>query len=222
MIEKQPAIMPIVVLPNAAEVSMSPVNATLRGVHLRLWTLLFVIPLLFLSMALVMMIGGCGQLTQFRITNATGKEVAVTSGHTKKTVHILNGKTAHVPHTSGDITVTLPDGKTWVYRNLSPLDLKGTPFMAEKHYVFFGFQDGYVFRGSWTVDLLLSKDGRLYVVLPDAKSVDVEELNEPKGFPVNLIKGRRRRMEKDNPLSKRRTRGSPTETNHSHGKKCQA
>ena len=131
-----------------------------------------------------MMIGGCGQLTQFRITNATGKEVTVTSGHTGKAVRVANQKAALVPHTSGDFTVTMPDGKVWVYKNLSPLDLKGTPFMVEKHYTFFGVQDGYVFRGSWTVNLILSKNGRLYAISPDAKDVDVERLEQPKGFPV--------------------------------------
>jgi hypothetical protein len=149
---------------------------------LRLWVFLCVFLLLF-GGAIVMM-GGCAQLTRFRIRNATGKKIAVTSAHTQKTVHIPDKKAAFVPHTLGDITVTLPDGKTWVYRNLSPLELNGTAFMVRKQYFFFGYEDGCFFRGSSTVNLLVNKDGRLYAIPPDAKDVDVEKLEEPKGFPV--------------------------------------
>jgi hypothetical protein len=151
------------------------------------------ISLVFFAAVIVMMIDGCGQLTQFSIKNATSGDVEVTSGHTQKTVRIPDQKTALVPHTSGDITVTLPDGRIWVYKNLSPLDLKGTPFMVEKHYLFFGYQDGYIFRGSWTVNLLLSKDSRLYVIPPNAKDVDVEKLKQPKGFPVKPQESRNRK-----------------------------
>ncbi len=175
---------------------MNRANAKLRNGGLRLPALGFAVLLFVVMAVLPMMIGGCGQFTQFRITNATGKEVAITSGHTHKTVRIPDQKVALVPHTSGDITVTLPDGKVWIYKNLSPLDIKSTPFMVEKHYTFFGVQDGYVFRGSWTVNLLLNKDGRLYAVPPDAKKVDVEKLEQPKGFPIKPeeVKGAGRRF----------------------------
>jgi hypothetical protein len=168
---------------------MNPINARFRDIHLRFWILLLAIPLLFLITVPFLMVGG-GQLTRFRIANATGAEVAVTSDHTKKTVHIPNGKTANIPHTVGAITVALPDGKTWVYRRLSPLDLKKTPFAAKRHYVFFGVQDGYLVRGSLTVDLVLGKDGRIYANLPDAKGLDIGELKQPNGFPVKPDEGR--------------------------------
>jgi hypothetical protein len=133
--------------------------------------------------------GECAVLTQFRIINRTAAEVSVTSAHTKKTVQIPSQQAVFVPHSRGDITVTLPGGKTWVYKDLSPQALLGTPFLAKKQYLFFGFQDGYIFRASLTVTLLLNKDGRLYVVPPDAKDVDVDKLREPKGFPVRPEEG---------------------------------
>jgi len=154
-------------------------------VHARLGSRAWVpsVRVLALPLVLAMIAAGCAQGTQFRITNATGEEVAVTSAHTKKTISIPKQKAALVPHTSGDISVRLPDGTTWVYRNLSPLELKGTPFAVEKHYWLFGVQDGDLLRGLLTANLLLNKDGRLYAVPPDAKDVD-EKLKQPRGFPV--------------------------------------
>ena len=115
---------------------------------------------------------------QFRITNATGKEVAVTSAHTQQTTRIPNGAAALVPHGEGDITIKQGDGKTWLYKKVSPLDLEGTPYKIIRDYpVPFG-------GGTWTVNLLLDKDGRLYVVSPDAKDVEVAKLKQPEGFPV--------------------------------------
>ena len=127
---------------------------------------------------------GCGRLTRFHITNQSGKAISVTSGHTNKTVQIRDGKAAFVPHGSGNITVTLPGGKTWVYTNLSPQQLSGTSFLEHKSYVLFRCQDGYVFRGSSTAHLVLTKDGRLYVVTSDVRETDVETLEQPDGFPV--------------------------------------
>jgi hypothetical protein len=139
---------------------------------------------LIVTAMFLMMLGGCGYMERFQITNATGKEVAVTSAHTGKTVRIPNQKAALVPHSLGDITVTLPDGTTWVYKNLEPGALRGTQFGTKKSYLLFGYQDGYFFRGSWTANLLLNRDARMYAVPPDVKDVDVEKLEEPKGFPV--------------------------------------
>lgn len=163
---------------------MTPMNVKSTDRRLGSRALIGAISVLVLISVLTVIFQGCGQLTRFRITNTTGQAVAVTSNHTKKTVRIPNQKRASVPHTSGDITVNMPDGKTWVYRKLSPLDFQGTPFMIRKRYWFFGIQDGYVIRGSWTVDLILDKSGRLYAARPDAENMDVKKLKQPKGFPV--------------------------------------
>ena len=163
---------------------MIPMNVKSADGRLRLQALIRAIPVLVLSSMLVMMFGGCqGPTHQFQIENATGEEVAVTSGHTQKTVSIPNQKTARVPHSGGDITVTMRDGKTWLYRNLDPWDLRGTPFLIET--------SSYVFGGSRTVNLLLHKNGRLYAILPDAKETDIEELKQPRGFPVEPAVGKR-------------------------------
>jgi hypothetical protein len=154
----------------------------------RLWVFVCVVSLLFLGAGLAM-IGGGTHLTRFRIRNATGMEIAVTSAHTHKTVRVSGQKAALVPHTRGDITVTLPNGKTWVYKNLSPLDLKGTAFILKREYLFFGYEDGYIVRGSSTVDLLLNKDGRLYAIPPGVEDADVQKLEEPKGFPRTPVGG---------------------------------
>jgi hypothetical protein len=162
---------------------MIPMNVKSADGRLRLQALIRAIPVLVLSSLLVMMFGGCGGvLHQFQIENATGEEVAVTSGHTQKTVSIPNQKAARVPHDSGDITVTMRDGKTWLYRNLSPTDLRGTPFLIET---------SSVFGGSRTVNLLLHKNGRLYAIPPDAKETDIEKLKQPRGFPVEPAVGKR-------------------------------
>ena len=129
-----------------------------------------------------MMIGG--PLDQFRITNATGERVMVTSAHTQKSLSIANQETASISHSSGDITVTMPDGKTRIYRNLSLSDLWGTPFLVKKQYSLFRVRDGYVISGLFTVNLLLDKNGLLYAVSPDANDMDVGKLKQPKGFPV--------------------------------------
>ena len=178
---------------------MTPMNVKSADGRLRSRALIGAIPVLVLSSVLAMMFAGCGQHAQFRITNATGQEVAVTGGYVKKTVSIPNQKAAHVVHTRGKISVKMPDGKTWVYSKLSPLDLRGTPFMVEKHYTFFGVQDGYVFRGSYTVNLLLHKNGRLYAVLPDAEDMDIEKLKQPKGFPVKPDEAKERKNGKERP-----------------------
>ena len=141
------------------------------------------IPVLVLSSLLIMMFGGCtGVLHQFQIENATGEEIAVTSGHTQKTVRIPDQETVRVPHGSGNITVTMQDGKTWLYRNLSPADLSGTPFLVET---------SSVFGGSRTVNLLLQKNGHLYVILPDANKTDIERLKQPASFPIKPEVGKR-------------------------------
>jgi hypothetical protein len=121
----------------------------------------------------LMMLGGCAWMERVRIRNATGKQVSVTSAHTQKTVRIPNQEAAIIPHSRGDITVVTPNGKTWVYHNVAPQDLAGTPFACKQRYFFFGYQDGYFFRGATTANLLLKDDGRLYAVL-----------EQPKGFPI--------------------------------------
>lgn len=169
-----------------------PADVKLRHVCRRCRLAILAASSLLLAMVLLATVGGCAQMTEFRITNATGKEVTITSLHTRMSVHVLPGKTADVPHTAGDIIVSLLDGKRWIYRNLAPLDLRGTPFMAEKHYLLFGWQDGHIFRGLWRVDLLLDRDGRLYAVPrdhPDANvrkgpDANVRKGKQPKGFPV--------------------------------------
>jgi hypothetical protein len=120
---------------------------------------------------------------QFRITNVTGKDVAVTSSHTRKTTHIPDGAAAVVPHAVGDISIHR-DGTTWLYKKLSPLDFEGTPYkLFRSYHIPFG-------GGVVTVNLWLDKDGRLYAVLPDAKldpknkKVDLKKLAQPKGFPA--------------------------------------
>ncbi len=141
--------------------------------------------LLFVSCMLLRM--GLGHLTQFRVRNATGLPVAATSAHTHGTVRIPDGEAVLLPHTSGDIIVTLPDGRTWVYRDVDLGLFDGTPFMVKKAYRFFGLEGGYLVCGSSTVNLLLSGDGCLYAVLPGAEGkgvVEVEGTEQPKGFPA--------------------------------------
>ncbi|MFO7904644.1 MAG: hypothetical protein R6U98_18415 [Pirellulaceae bacterium] len=125
-------------------------------------------------------------MIRFHITNETGKTISVTSDHTKKTVQIRNGKAAFVPHSSGNITVTLPGGKAWVYTNLSPQQLRETSFLEHESHSLFGYQDGYMFRGSSTAHLVLTKDGCFYVVASDVnlKETNVQSLEQPEGFPV--------------------------------------
>jgi hypothetical protein len=131
---------------------------------------------------LMMPEGGCSSLfcvrLQFRITNATEKEIAVTSAHAQQVTRIQSQAAGIVEHGRGDITVKQKDGKTWVYKNVSRLDLEMPPYKVYKSYpIPFG-------GGTSTVNLLLAKDGQLYVVPPDAKDVDVEKLEQPKGFPL--------------------------------------
>jgi hypothetical protein len=159
-------------------------HPTFRDARVRSMTLVFVVPCMLLSIVLSTMAGGCAHMERFRITNATGSAVTVTSGHTKKTVRIPDGDSVLVPHGTGNITITMPDGKTWVYQNLAPHNLEGTPFVTKTSYLFFGYEDGYFFRGSTTANLLLDKNSRLYGVHPNAKDVDVGKLEQPKGFPI--------------------------------------
>lgn len=143
--------------------------------------------IVFSVIPIVLMSWPWGHMVQFRITNASGKEIAVTSRHTHKTVRILDQKAATIPHALGDIEVALPDGKTWVYRNFAPLDLQGTPFMVTKEYVFFGVKDGYAFSTSSTLNLLFNKDGHLYAVSPNPNDMDVEKMEQPEGFPLKGV-----------------------------------
>jgi len=126
--------------------------------------------------------GGCSSLfgvtLQFRITNATGKEVAVTSAHAQQVTRIASQARGIVEHAGGDITVKQKNGKTWVYKNVSRMDLEREPYRVFRSYpIPFG-------GGTSTVNLLLAKDGRLYVVPSGAKDVDVEKLRQLKGFPL--------------------------------------
>jgi hypothetical protein len=117
---------------------------------------------------------------QFRITNTTGKDVTVTSDHTKQTTPIRSQSVGVVPHGLGDITIRQRGGKTWVYKNVSRLGLRleGTPYEVITRYrIPFG-------GGTSTVNLLLDKDGRLYAIPPDTKDVDVKKLKQPEGFPI--------------------------------------
>lgn len=140
--------------------------------------------MVFMASIAVLTTSGCGRVIRFRITNMSGKAIAVTSGHTNKTVQIPVGESASVPHSSGDITVKLPDGTVWIYANLSPQQLSGTSFLEHEVYSPFACPDGYVCRGSSTAHLVLAKDGRLYVVTSDVKESDLETLEQPMGFPA--------------------------------------
>jgi hypothetical protein len=115
---------------------------------------------------------------RFQITNRTGEEIVVTSSHTHDSVRISSKMAALVPHGTGDIVIKRPNGTTWRYRDLSPLQFDGTPYMVVREYhIPFG-------GGSKTVGLFVDKDGRMYVVLPGAKDINLEKLEQPKGFPV--------------------------------------
>lgn len=147
-------------------------------------TLLYtsVLMLLIVTGALMATQRGCSSpfafKLQFRITNMTGKDVAVTSAHTRQTTSIPNQAAAVVPHGHGDITVRQRDGKTWVYKDVSRMSLEGTSYAIIKRYAIpFG-------GGTSTVNLVLDKDGWLHVVPPDAKDVDIGQLKQPEGFPL--------------------------------------
>lgn len=152
--------------------------------------LVFTSLLMLLVATVLLMVAerGCSSMfafrLQFRIINATGTAVAVTSAHTQQTTGIPNRAAAVVPHGQGDITIKQRGGKTWVYRNVSPGDLEGTPYKIIRHYpIPFG-------GGTWTVNLLLAEDGRLYVVPPDGQDADVGKLKQPEGFPLKPNEGK--------------------------------
>lgn len=126
--------------------------------------------------------GGCAWMCKFRITNATGQQAAVTSGHTQRTIWLRDQDSGLVPHGSGDITVVLADGTTWVYRNLRPLDVARTAFATNRRYLLLGYEHGYLVRGSTTAGLLVKADGRMYAIPPVGGHL--QELEQPRGFPV--------------------------------------
>jgi len=144
--------------------------------------LLFITALVAIVLPLTML-GGCAWMERLQIKNASGKDIAVTSAHTGRTIRIPNREAAFVPHSSGDLTVTTRDGRTWTYRNLAPRDLEGTQCATKRRYLFFGYQEGYCFRGATTAYVVLKQDGRMYAVPPNLQDTDIEKLEQPKGFP---------------------------------------
>ena len=119
-------------------------------------------PVLLLAVTCLLIVGegDCslhfGFQDQFRIRNLSRKDVAVTSSHTHKATDIPRGKAAIVPHSVGDITIKQRDGNTWVYKNVGPGSLEGTPYrISSRCYIPFG-------GGTLTVNLILAEDGRLY------------------------------------------------------------
>ena len=118
---------------------------------------------------------GCSVTTQFRIKNATGQDVTVTSAQTKEAIGIADGASRLIPHTAGNVTVTYADGNSWLYKNLSPLQFRETSFATFKKHLY---------GSSITVDLLLAKDGRVYVMPAKAKDFDAQKSEQPAGFPI--------------------------------------
>jgi len=132
----------------------------------------------------------------FRITNWTGEEIVIND------IHIPNKKAAFVVHHEGDLVVKRSSGGTWRYRDMSRGQFEGTPYEMIRHYPV-------PFGGGWgSVNLILNKDGRMYVVLPGATDVDINKLEQPKGFPMmpddakGMDKGSERGRSQNDAISK--------------------
>ena len=68
------------------------------------------IPLL----ALVAVLTGC-VLTELRVTNHTGGQIQLYTGHTKKVKTVPAGATVAVPHTAGRVIIIAQDDEVWEY-----------------------------------------------------------------------------------------------------------
>jgi hypothetical protein len=117
----------------------------------------------------------------FRLTNLSGKEVFVTSCHTNRVYCIGNDSAALIPHGGKGIKIEQTGGATWLYENLSPMDLAGTQYLIKRRYhIPFG-------GGSGTATLVLVRDGRLFAALPGATEEELSSTGQPPGFPLQPL-----------------------------------
>lgn len=121
------------------------------------------------------MLSGCCVLTQFKVINLSGQNIEIYSTHTKKITPIENEKSKSISHTAGNIRVKFANGMILYYGNLSPLDFMDTPYIINKRNFL---------CNSITVKLCLYKDNKIYVVIPGNTNVNVQQLEQPNGFPI--------------------------------------
>jgi hypothetical protein len=65
-------------------------------------------------LVLVAVLTGC-VLTELRVTNHTGGQIQVYTGHTKKVKAVPVGATVVVPHTAGRIIIITQNDEVWEY-----------------------------------------------------------------------------------------------------------
>ena|SRR5689334_3660721 len=63
---------------------------------------------------------GC-TLTELRVSNHTGTNIYIYSGHTKKMTPIKSGNVGTVPHSSGSIIVVTGHDDVWQYENVESI-----------------------------------------------------------------------------------------------------
>ena len=75
-----------------------------------------------LLLALLVLLTGCVE-TVLKVTNRTGANIQVHSGHTGQSFRIADRGTVKVPHTAGPIMISTAQGQTWGYTNICVPDL---------------------------------------------------------------------------------------------------
>ncbi|HXT41894.1 MAG TPA: hypothetical protein VN887_17935 [Candidatus Angelobacter sp.] len=71
-------------------------------------------------MCLLLALTGC-TLTELRVSNRTGTNIYVYSGHTKRITTIKAGNIGTVPHSSGSIIVVTGHDDVWQFENVESI-----------------------------------------------------------------------------------------------------
>jgi len=118
---------------------------------------------------------GCCLHTSFRLKNESGEAVYVYSAHTRKTNEVSKNAAENIPHTCGAVSIKTESGKNWSYPDIDVL-APDTRWLKHGRRGFF--------TPSVTLNLLLERDGRLFLLPPDGGRENYHRASQPVGFPL--------------------------------------
>lgn len=131
--------------------------------------------LLLLLLFSIFFLNGCHVTNSFYLQNQVGSNIAVTSGHTGKTLNISKNRTKEIFHAKGPVSIQNINGGSWNYDLISVLDVKDDKYRYHSYRFF---------SPKISIYLIINKNGEICILQVNDKKANKCPEAQPYYYPL--------------------------------------